>query len=246
MQVRDVMRGNVVTVPKTATAEEAAARMLAHGISGLPVVDAEGRVVGMVTEGDFLRRAELGTERRRSRWLEFLTSNWRLAEEYVASHAKRVEEVMSAPVATIAEDAPLEEAVTLMLSRKVKRLPVLRGETLVGIVARADLLRAFAQRVPAAPAAGPAPDDKTIAAAIVAQLNAQPWAADGAVRVEVKDGVVHLNGTIFEEGERLAARVLAENVPGVKACEDHLVCIEPMMGTVVTWPEDPARGDATR
>jgi CBS domain-containing protein len=240
MQVRDVMHTDVVTVSSDTALADAAACMLSHGISGVPVVGPTGSLAGIVTEGDFLRRAELGTERHRKRWLEFFTSNWRLTEDYVQSHARRVEEIMSTPVATIAEDAPLEHAVALMLARKIKRLPVVRGDALVGIVSRADLLRAFAARAAEGATPAAAPDDTAIAATIAAQLDAQAWAANGAVRVDVKDGVARLHGTIFDEGERLAARVLAENVAGVKAVEDQLVWIEPLSGTVIDWPEDSA------
>jgi CBS domain-containing protein len=233
MQVRDVMHREVLSVAQDTPLEDAARLMLGRGISGLPVVDGQGALLGIVTEGDFLRRAELGTERQRPRWLEFLTSAGRLAGDYVGSHGRAVSEVMTAPVETIDEGAPLQDAVAVMLRRHIKRLPVVADGKLVGIVSRADLLRAFAER--AAIAAAPLTDAE-IAARVRQQLDAQPWGGHGQIGAEVTDGVVTMSGTVTDERTRTAARVLAENVPGVKRVVDRLVWIEPLSGTVIDAP----------
>jgi CBS domain-containing protein len=126
MQVADIMTHNVISVQPEATILQAAELMLQHRISGLPVVDSDGHVVGIVTEGDFLRRAETGTQRKRARWVEFIVGPGRLAEEYVRSSSRRVEDVMTRSVHTIGEDTPLSDAVELMERHRIKRLPVLR------------------------------------------------------------------------------------------------------------------------
>jgi CBS domain-containing protein len=236
MKAADVMRTGVLTVAPEATIAEAIRLMLDKGISGLPVVDEAGALVGIVTEGDFLRRAELGTQRQRPRWLELLASPGRLAADYVQSHARQVAEVMSREVASVAEDTPLDEVVRLMERRRIKRLPVLRDGRLVGLVSRADLLRALAG---ATAAAAPAPaDDAAIREAVLAELRRQPWApADGA-RVVVRNGIVRVSGVVFDEEQREAMRVAIENIPGIKGIEDDLLWIEPVSGMVIEPPRD--------
>jgi CBS domain-containing protein len=235
MRAADVMRSEVRTCSPDATIAEAIRLMLDNGISGLPVVDRAGALVGIVTEGDFLRRAELGTERRRPRWLELLASPGRLAEDYVQAHARRVADVMTRDVACVAEDAPLAEVVRLMESRRIKRLPVLRDGCLVGLVSRADLLRALAGAAATAAAPG---GDAAIRAAVLAALARQPWAPANGARVEVEGGVVHISGVVFDEEQRAAIRVAIENIPGVKGIKDDLLWVEPMSGMVIEPPQD--------
>lgn len=234
MKVGDVMTKRVLSVRPEDDIASAIRAMLGAGISGLPVIDAGGNLVGVVTEGDFLRRAETGTGRRRPRWLEFLIGPGRLAGEYYRTHARKVREVMSPdPVAT-AEDAPLDEAVRLMEDRRVKRLPVVRQGRVVGILTRADLLRALEQL---APEARPAPkSDREIRERILSELERQPWNPRGLANVVVRDGVVTLAGVIFDERERNALRVVAENVPGVKKIRDRLMWMEPVSGATLPPP----------
>jgi len=144
MKARDVMTRNVITIAPDASVLEALRLMLQYKISGLPVVDGSGSVLGIVTEGDFLRRAETGTERKRPRWLEFLVGSGLLARDYVRSHARRVHEVMTHDVETVTEEAQLGDIVTLMEKYRIKRVPVVRDGRVVGIVSRANLLRALA------------------------------------------------------------------------------------------------------
>src|ERR1700726_452887 len=144
MKAEDIMTRRVISVAPEASILESARLMLQHRVSGLPVIDAAGRLVGVVTEGDFLRRVEVGTERKRPRWLEFIAGPGRLATEYVHSHGRKVADVMTGEPITVGEDTPIEEVVRLMERRRIKRLPVMRGTKVVGIVSRANLLHALA------------------------------------------------------------------------------------------------------
>jgi CBS domain-containing protein len=235
MKAVDVMTRDVVSIVPDASIMEAVRLMLQHRISGLPVVDASGRLQGVVTEGDFLRRAETGTARKRSRWLEFLLGPGRLAAEYTQTSGRKVSDVMTPDVYTVGEDAPLEEVVHLMERRRVKRVPVVRGGKVVGIVTRANLMRALASLALAAepPAAG----DAAIRERLLDELKKQSWAPVGLIDVVVKDGVVKLTGALTDERERQAIRVAAENIAGVKKVEDHLIWIEPNTGMIVEGPE---------
>jgi CBS domain-containing protein len=243
MRISDVMTRHVITAKPEMPIAEAVQLMLQHRISGLPVVDGEGRLVGVVTEGDFLRRAETGTQRRHARWLELLLGPGRLAGEFVQAHGRKVGEIMSREPVTAREDMPLATAVALMERRRVKRLPVLRDGSLVGIVTRANLLRALAG-VLAHPGPVP-PGDSAIRERILAVLERQPWAPRSSIDVQVRAGVVELWGVIFDEREREALRVAAENVPGVREVRDHLAWVEPYSGTVIEDPE-PRRGAEAR
>jgi CBS domain-containing protein len=230
MKAKDVMTADVVTVAQDASVTEAIRLMLQRKISGLPVVDKSGTLVGMVTEGDFLRRSELGTERHAPRWIEFLVGPGKLAENYVHAKGRKVRDVMTAEVHSVDEDAPLTDVVATMERRHIKRVPVLRANKLTGIVTRANLLRALAGMQQSA--AGTS-TDLTIRTKLMAELKKQPWSPLVAIDIVVTDGVVKLSGAIFDDRQRQALRVAAENIPGVKKVEDHLVWIEPMSGTVI-------------
>jgi hypothetical protein len=199
----------------------------------LPVIEA-GKVVGILTEGDLLRRSETGTERHRPRWLEILMGPGRLAGEYVRTHGRRVEEIMTRDLVSVTPDTPLDEVVALMERRRIKRVPVLDGEAPIGIVSRADLLRALARKLEEQSAA-PAGDDE-IRERIFAELAKVSWVPRDGLTITVADGIVSLDGVILEEKEREALRVAAENVPGVKAVEDRLVWVEPVSGTIIDAP----------
>jgi CBS-domain-containing membrane protein len=235
MKVKDVMTRDVVSIAPDASVLEAVRMMLQHKISGLPVVDAAGNLQGVVTEGDFLRRVETGTERKRSRWVEFLLGPGRLATDYVQTSGRKVHEVMTPDVHTVTEDDPLEQVVHLMERHRVKRLPVVRGSKVVGIVTRANLMRALASLALAEhPVAA---DDAAIRQRLLAELKSQPWAPVGLIDIVVKDGVVKLTGALTDERQRQAIRIAAENIAGVKKVEDHLVWIEPNTGVIVEAPD---------
>jgi len=237
MQVRDVMTPNVISVKSDESILKAAQAMLQNRISGLPVVDANGALVGVVTEGDFLRRGELGTSRRRPKWLEFLVGPGRLASEYVHQSGRKVAEVMTPDPLTVGENDSLETVVKLMERGRIKRLPVMRDGRMVGIISRANLLHALASLARETPPA--TTDDAAIRDRILAALAKQHWAF--GINVVVKDGVAEIWGTIMDERERQGCIVAAENVPGVKKVHDHLVWVEPMSGMAFASSEDDAR-----
>lgn len=231
MNAGDIMTQSTVSVDPDDFLAHAVELMLKRRISGLPVVDNTGALVGILTEGDLLRRVELGTQKRRPRWIEFLIGPGRLASEYVSAAGRKVHEVMTTPVQTVAEDTPLAEVVKIMESRQIKRVPVVRDGQVVGIVSRANLLRAlvtFARDTKPTNVS-----DASIRQQLLAELAKQSWAPVALVDVIVRNGVVHLWGTLTEERQRQGIRVLAENTPGVKRVEDHLVWIEPISGIVV-------------
>jgi CBS domain-containing protein len=234
MQVRDVMTRNVISIAAEESVLKAARVMLQNHISGLPVVDPDGSLVGMVTEGDFLRRGEIGTERQRPKWLEFLVGPGRLAGEYVRATGRKVEEVMTSDPLTVAEDDSLEKVVELMERRRIKRLPVVRDGKMVGIVSRANLLHALVSL--ARDSVEPAGGDAAIRDRIMSALVKQPWAPQ--LNVVVKNGVVELWGTVTDDRERRACIVTAENTGGVKKVHDHLVWIEPISGMAFPSTED--------
>jgi len=235
MKAAHIMTRTVLSVRPETTILEAARLMLLHEISGLPVVDSQGHIVGMVTEGDFLRRAETGTRRQRSRWMEFFVGPGRLAEDYVRSTGRRVEDVMTQPVRTIDEDTPLSDVVELMERHRIKRLPVVRDRKVVGMVSRANLLHALAslaREIKPTPA-----DDEAIRERLLTELNQESWAPVGLIDVIVRNGTVELWGTILDERKRRALVLAAENVHGVKVVRDHLVYVEPMSGMTFGPPE---------
>jgi CBS domain-containing protein len=237
MKAKDIMTRNVISAQPDATVLQAARLMLQHHISGLPVIDQAGKLVGVLSEGDFLRRQETRTERRRSRWLEFLMGPGRAAAEYTHSHGSKVSEVMTEEVQTVGEDTPLEAIVELMERHRIKRVPVLRGSKVVGIVTRSNLMHAMVSIARSVPAA--AKDDVSIREQLLAEIQKEQWAPAAMTNVVVRDGVVELWGVIVDERQRAALKVSAENIPGVKAVKDHLVWIEPMSGMAIE-PKDAA------
>jgi len=241
MKASDVMTPRVISIEPDAPIMRAVRLMLQNRVSGLPVIGPKGELVGMVTEGDFIRRGEIGTQRRRNRWLEFLIGPGRLADEYVHARGRKVEEVMTREPITVTPDTRLDEVVRLMERHRIKRLPVLREGALVGIVTRANIMHALVSV--AAETKAPAGDDATIREQILAECGRQSWAP--MANVVVRNGVVELWGTITDERERQALIVASENVAGVKTVHDHLVWIEPNSGFVIQSEEDEARARAS-
>ena len=236
MRVHQIMTRKVITVKADTSIREAADLMLHHHISGLPVVDEAGKLLGIVSEGDFMRRSEIGTQGPRIRWLDFLMGPGKSAEDFVHAYGRKVGEIMTKDdLFTVTEDMPLEQLVRLMEREHVKRLPVLRGDALVGIVTRSDLLRAVASLARDVP--DPTADDDHIRSCIIDALEKNDGCPFG-VNVVVRDGIVHLTGVITEERSRQAATVCAENVEGVKKVHDHLCWVEPMSGMYLESPQD--------
>ena len=235
MRAHQIMTRSVISVTPDTTIVEAANIMLQRHVSGLPVVDETGKLVGVVSEGDFIRRSEIGTQRKRGRWLRFILGPGQSASDFVQEHGRRVSEVMTPSPLTITEDTALPEIVDLMEKNNVKRLPVVRGDKVVGIVSRANLLQAVAGLARQVP--DPTADDDHIRNRIIDALEKNDWCPFG-LNVIVRDGIVHLSGVITEERARQAAVVAAENIDGVKKVHDHLCWVDTMSGVYLNSPED--------
>jgi CBS domain-containing protein len=242
MRAHQIMTRSVITVAPETTIVDAANLMLQRHVSGLPVVDTSGKLVGIVSEGDFIRRSEIGTQRKRGRWLRFILGPGKTASDFVHEHGHRVDEVMTKQPLTITEDTALAEIVDLMEKNNVKRLPVIRGEKVVGIVSRANLLQAVASLAREVP--DPTADDDHIRNRVIDALEKNDWCPFG-LGVLVKDGIVHLSGVITEEHSRQAAVVAAETVEGVKKVHDHLCWVDTMSGIYLNSPEDEALAKAS-
>jgi CBS domain-containing protein len=241
MRAHQIMTRSVITVTPETTIVEAANTMLQRHVSGLPVVKA-GKLVGIVSEGDFIRRSEIGTERKRGRFLKFILGSGKEASDFVHEHGRKVAEIMTKLPLTITEDTPLEEIVELMEKNGIKRLPVTRGDQVVGIVSRANLLQAVASLARQVP--DPTADDDHIRNRIIDALEKNNWCPFG-LSVIVRDGIVHLSGVITEERSRQAAVVAAENVTGVKKVHDHLCWVDTMSGMYLNSPEDDSLAKAS-
>jgi CBS domain-containing protein len=220
MRVSDVMTKRVISITPEATILEAIKIMLKNHISGMPVIDGKGQLVGIVTEGDFLHRSETGTERSRSRWLDALFGPSEAAKDFVHSHGLKVKQVMSRNPVTVRENTPLDEVVHLMENRNIRRLPVMRSGKVVGIVSRANLMHGLVSVHRGAPAS--AKTDAAIRDRILAKIDKQDWAYTATVDVVVRNGIADLWGTITDLAQREALKVLVENTPGVTRVEDHL------------------------
>ena len=220
MLAGQVMSPIVLAVSQDASIYEAAEVMVSAEVSALPVVDGTGRRAGILSEADLMHRAEIGTEPRKGWLARFLEDNTRSAQEYVALHSRQVGDVMTRPVVTVDEQTPLSEVAQLMDQHKIKRVPVMRGAEVVGIVSRANLLRALLSRDPQQPAS--APSDEALRRAVEAAVKGQEWESPWPVNIIVNAGVVHLWGFVGGEATSKAYRVAAENVPGVRKVENHL------------------------
>lgn len=219
MRAHQIMTRQVITVGADTTLVEAVDTMLQHHISGLPVVDAAGKLIGIISEGDFIRRAETGTQRRRGRWLTYLIGTGQIAADFVHAHGRKIGDIMTPDPVTVTEDTPLDQIVQIMESRNVKRIPVVRGDRLVGIVTRSDFLATVADLARDVPS--PSADDDHIRSAVSAEIEQAAW-RPCKLKVGVRDGIVSLSGVIESENARRAAIVAAENVPGVKNVLDNL------------------------
>jgi CBS domain-containing protein len=221
MRAVDVMTPDVISVDPEMTVKAAAKLLADHHISGAPVVDAAQRLVGMISEGDLVRRPEIGTEpRRRSWWLDLLSSEQEVAKEYIKSHGHKVKDVMTDRVVSVAEATSLGEVAGILEARRIKRVPVVRDGKLVGIVSRANLVQALGS-AREEPAAKSEMTDQEIRTRLLAELKTQKLARIAGGNIVVRDGVVHLWGFVWAPEESQAMRIAAEGIPGVKRVEDH-------------------------
>jgi len=221
MHAIDVMTSEVISVDENATVPAVARLLAERGISAVPVVDKYNRVVGMVSEGDLLHRAETGTERSRSWWLDMMASTDSLAGDYIKSHSGKVKDVMTRDVLSVTETTSVGDIALLLETNGIERVPVVRDGKLVGIVSRANLVQALAMTIDE-PSRGARADDRSIREKLLAELRAQRWAEVSPANVTVKDGVVHLWSSYLSEQEKQALIVAAENTPGVRRVEDHM------------------------
>lgn len=219
MKARDIMISPVITVSPYTSVKEVAKTFLQRHISAVPVVDENGKLVGIVSEGDLLHRAEASTERRHPWWLRAFLGPDTLAAEYTRAHARKVADAMTRKVVTATPETPLHEVAALLEKNSIKRVPIVENGQLVGLVSRANLIQAVAS-------AGKGLDiplsDTTIRNKLMAHLKAQPWAQTGLLNVTVNDGVVDLWGITGSDTENQAIRVAAETASGVRAVNDHL------------------------
>jgi len=227
MRAMDVMTTNVITVEPDTSVQQLATLLSERGISGVPVVDRDNRLLGVVTEGDLLHRAETGTERRiqrrRSRWLDTIGADQEAARDYVKAHGRIVREIMTREVISVSDTTELADIATLLETKRIKRVPVLRDGKLVGIVSRANLVRALAMTKSEAAVVADS-DDRTIRQRLITELTGQEWVHMWTADIIVRDRVVHLwFSDDRSEEERQAVRVAAENIPGVRQVEEHIV-----------------------
>ena len=221
MNAADIMTPNVITARPDTPLEELIDLMLKNRISGLPVVD-DGIIVGIVSEGDLLRRAETGTERRRSQLLELVSSTGTAAAAYVRTHGRKAGEIMTTDLVTVTPDTPIAKIADILESKRIKRVPVVLEGKVLGIVTRANLLKALATQLHAEPPLFSS-DDRSIRLALWEEFRHHKWASQVAqFDVTVRDGVVHLWGIVRGEDLRRAFIVAAENAPGAKGVVDHL------------------------
>ena len=227
MRAMDVMTTNVITVVPDTSVQALATLLSERGISGVPVVDKDGRLVGIVSEGDLLHRAETGTERRtqrrRSRWLDTFAADQEAARDYVKAHGRSVQEIMTREVISVSDTTELADIATLLETKRIRRVPVIRDGKLVGIVSRANLVRALAM-MKNQPTIDADNDDRTIRQKLLTELQGHEWVHMWGADIIVRDRVVHLwFSDDRSEDERQAVRIAAENIPGVRQVQEHIV-----------------------
>lgn len=220
MKAKDIMSTRVVTVDENTPVETIAEFLIKFHISAVPVIDDHNRVIGMVSEGDLMRRPEMGTDKRRhSWWLGLMVERTDLAREFVKSHGTRAGDVMTTKIITVDEDTPIEKIAEILEKNQIKRVPVLRDERLVGLVSRGNIIQQLAcgRKIKISVSK----DDNTVRAEIETLLDSQPWASSQTTAITVTDGAVELWGFIGSPAEREASRVAIESVSGIKSVEDH-------------------------
>ena len=220
MNAGDVMVTNVITVRPDATVQDIAKTLLANRISAVPVIDEADNLVGIVSEADLIHRVEVGTDQRPSWWVEFLAGKQALAQEFVKSHGRRAIDVMTRKVITVSADMPLSELAGLLEKRGIKRVPVMDNGKIIGIVSRADLVRALAKSQLEG-ASDNTIDDSVLCADIMGRLRSELW-WPGGIGVMVYDRTVELWGVVETQAQKDAIKIAVEAMPGVQTISDHL------------------------
>jgi CBS domain-containing protein len=221
MRAVDVMVRGVVTVHPETSISDAITLLIEHDISALPVVDDEAKLVGVLSEADLIRRAELGTEKHRPWWMEAVTGAAALAEEFAKAHGQKVGDLMTTKVVSVGEDTPISDIATLLERHRIKRVPVIRDGKVIGVISRSNLIQALASTIAEQSENGA--EDRAIRNELLDRLGHQDWTDFGGRNVIVTDAVVHLWGLVGSEAERHALVALAENVPGVKQVSDEMI-----------------------
>jgi CBS-domain-containing membrane protein len=221
MKATDVMVSNVITVDVNTTIGEVAAILLNNRISAAPVVDEKGGLVGIVSESDLMRRPEIGTTRRHSWWLELISTKWASANEYIKSHSRKVADVMTRDVITAKPDTPLGDIAALLERNRIKRVPIVEGSKLVGLVSRANILQALASAAKKLPSLA-SPDDTKLRKKVVSRMASEPWRPT-MLSVTVQDGTVDLWGLVHSAEQKKAAQLAAETTPGVRAVINNII-----------------------
>jgi len=218
----DVMTTDVITVSSETTIRDVATLLHSKRISGVPVVDAAGNILGIVTEGDLVIREAIVGEHRRSWWLALFDDPTVLARDYAKTHGRIARDVMTTSVISVGPAATLPEIAKTLERHRIERVPVVKHNKLIGIITRSNLLQALAAADVSRPGVH---DDRAIREQLLAELQKQPWVHMALKNVVVQDGVVSLWGMVSTDDERRALRIAAENVPGVKGVEDQLTSI---------------------
>lgn len=224
MKAQDIMTKEVVTIVADTPVPAIVHLLLARAISGVPVIDADRHVLGIVSEGDLLRRAELGTERRLGAWREFFTGAAALAQDYVRTHGTTARDVMTKDPVCVAPETPLADIADLMEDKRIKRVPVVADGRLVGLISRANLLRAYASVLDAS-ASPAAAADGAIRDRLLNELAHQSWSRRSENSIVVTAGVVHLWGLVGTPEESRALELAATSVPGVKSVANHTIIL---------------------
>lgn len=228
MLAKDIMTTKVVTIAPSLGVEEIAQLLLSHNISGVPVVDADDRLIGLVSEGDLMRRHEGGTERQRSWWLNLLAGPEDRARDFVKAHGHTAEDVMTQELVTVTADTPVGEIAGILERQHIKRVPVVADGKIVGIVSRANLLHGLATQKDGIPVT-PSPDDRAIRAEVQALVARESWITHGSLNVIVSAGAVELWGWVDSEDERKALLIAVGEMDGVTQVVDHLGSVPPYM-----------------
>lgn len=220
MKAKDIMTDRVVTVGPDEKVTGIAQKLTDHNISAMPVVEQDGTLLGIVSEGDLLRRPEIGTEKPAGSW--WLTL-WRdpsdLADDFTKAHGKTARDVMTAPAISVGPEAPLSEIAETLERNHIKRVPIVEDGKVVGLISRANIIREIASA--GAVTLDSDEDDEAIRRTIDRKLSEQPWASYGTTSVTVKDGAVEFWGVVGSDSERAATKVLAEEIGAVKRVVDH-------------------------
>jgi CBS domain-containing protein len=232
VKAQDIMTRAVVTVGPYTPVPDIAAMMVEKHISGMPVVTESGEIIGIVSQSDLLHRVETGTEResRRKWWILNLADADALAREYAKAHGLREQDVMSRYVISVRDDAELRDVADILDTHRIKRVPVLQGGRLVGIITRGDLVRALSQVQVSKPAKKV--DDAALHKTLRDRIRAQPWVNESYISVTVNDGVVELWGFVDTVDQHSALRALVEETDGVSRLEDKITVGVPLKGGI--------------